>query len=537
MAATDGFDLTQTQQFVLTQQKPVQAAALQEAQTILARLVSLTKPGTSYELRKDKMQVNVGRHPDCEVKVDDKRASAFHMKIYRDEAFRYFVQNLSANGCFVNDNIMKKGETRALQNGDEISICVPGPGYMDLFPAAERPFAAYIFRVADQETDTGRIATPSEDASMSRNTTLGRGGASVSFGFGEMPPASTCNSRYVTEQWVRENWDTKHVLGSGTSSEVRLGVHVSGGERRAVKVIDKKRFYQFQNKRESQLSLSSEANVLMSLNHSGIVRFYDWFQTDANLYLVMEFVSGGDLLQCILDGQNFTEVQARRLFRELCDSVSYLHAKNIVHRDLKPENILLTNKDRETMHPKIGDFGLARKNMESRDCRTFCGTPHYFAPEVINTFRLKDSPGDRAGYGKQADMWSLGVILYIMLSGIPPFEEEGLYEQILEGKYEFDVTEWNMVSPEAKELVRRLMTVNPKDRLTIEQALDHPWFRLVQYGDRSHMDMREPKSQGSKGGPDHHTRAQAQTGTSLASRRGSTLTWGRDRHAFFLHDY
>merc|ERR1712014_382663 len=153
--------------------------------------------------------------------------------------------------------------------------------------------------------------------------------------------------------------------------------------------------------------------------------------------------------------------------------------ESIIHRDLKPENILLTSNDRDTMRIKIGDFGLARKNMRSRECRTFCGTPHYFAPEVINTFRDKDAGAKKVGYGKQADMWSLGVILYILLSGNPPFEDDGLYEQICEGKYEFDVDEWTTVSAQAKDFVQRLMTVDPKDRLTIERALNHPWLRQL----------------------------------------------------------
>lgn len=287
----------------------------------------------------------------------------------------------------------------------------------------------------------------------------------------------------VTEQWLRENWDTRTTLGSGNFSEVRLGVHVQRGEKRAVKIIDKKKFYQFQTKRESHLSLASEAELLTSLNHPGIVRFYEWFQTDVHLYVVMELMQGGDLLQSILEDGHFAELQARRLFLAIGDAVRYMHNQMIVHRDLKPENILLTCRDREAMHPKIADFGLARKNMQSKDCKTFCGTPHYFAPEVINTFRDRET-GENMGYGKQVDMWSLGVILYVLLSGTPPFEEDGLYEQILEGKYEFDVREWTTVSPEAKELIRRLMKVNPQERLTIQEAFELRWLRLASHGER-----------------------------------------------------
>lgn len=280
----------------------------------------------------------------------------------------------------------------------------------------------------------------------------------------------------VTEEWVQANWDIMHVLGSGNFSEVRLGLSVKKGQKYAMKIIDTKKFTQFQAKRGSQLSLMDEADVLRRLQHANIVRCFEWFQTEVHLYLVTELVQGGDLLQCILESGCFLERQAKRLFKQLCDAVQYLHLEmNIVHRDLKPENILLTSRERDTMVAKIADFGLARKNMTSRDCRTFCGTPHYFAPEVINTFKDMGQ-GNQAGYGRQADMWSLGVILYILLSGIPPFEEEGLYEQITEGKYEFDVREWTTVSLEAKELVKCLMTVNPKDRLTITQALEHKWL-------------------------------------------------------------
>lgn len=212
-------------------------------------------------------------------------------------------------------------------------------------------------------------------------------------------------------------------------------------------------------------------------NHPAVIQLVDMDESIPNtIRLVLELCEGGELYDRIQQKQFYPEQEGRVLIKNLLSALSFIHNKGIMHRDLKPENILLTKKDRHSMHLKIADFGLARKNMQSKDCRTFCGTPHYFAPEVINTFRDRDTPA--AGYGKQADMWSLGVILYIMLSGIPPFEEDGLYEQILEGKYEFDVREWTTVSPEAKQLIRSLMTVNPKDRLTIDQACEHRWLQF-----------------------------------------------------------
>jgi len=453
--------ISQTQPFA-AQTQGAQSAALQKDSDVHARLVSVTDPGFQYEFRTGQTQVKIGRHPDTDIRVDDRRVSAHHLRIYRDGSFRYFVEELSANCCFINGLCMKKGDTRALRHGDHLSLCVNPHSVGD-----DKPFCAFIFRVAERENDC-------QSSAVGDGVAVG----AVAAAAGGEGRAEGAESHRVTEQWVKANWDTRNVLGSGNFSEVRLGVHVHRGEKRAVKVIDVKKFLQFQSKRESQLSLSSEAELLTSLHHPGIVRFYEWFQTDVHLYVIMELMEGGDLLQSILEDGHFAELQARQLFGQVCEAVRYLHSKNVVHRDLKPENILLTSRVREETRPKIADFGLARKNFESKDCKTFCGTPHYFAPEVISTFTERET-GHSTGYGKTVDMWSLGVILYVLLSGVPPFEEDGLYEQILDGRYEFDVREWTTVSPEAKQLVRGLMTVNPKERLTIQQAFEIRWLRLA----------------------------------------------------------
>lgn len=457
-------DLTQTQDVAVSQMtRPT------VDNDVKARLISLIQAGESFDIRRDTVELEIGRHPDCRIRTDDKRASGKHIRIYRDENFHYFVEELSANGAWCNDHHMQKGDTRALQNGDAISICVHHQEKKE----GQEPFAAYIFRLVD---------APKEEVAQPAAAAAAAAGNMAAPASSEVPRKGIATSpHFVTEQWVSENWDMRLFLGQGNFSEVRLGVQVKkpGSERCAVKVIEKKAFNKFQSKRESHLSLQSEADMLMSLKHPGIIRFFEWFETEEKLFIAMEYLAGGDLLQYILDNapDTFSEAVARRLFGEIGAAVDYLHSSNVVHRDLKPENILLTSKDVRTMKPKLADFGLARNGGTLKGCKTFCGTPHYFAPEVIDTYRQRDQ-GQEADYGKQADMWSLGVILYIMLCGVPPFEEDGLYDQILAGKYEFDVPEWNQVSPEAKELVRSLMEVNPRARLTIKQAMAHKWYNV-----------------------------------------------------------
>lgn len=143
--------------------------------------------------------------------------------------------------------------------------------------------------------------------------------------------------------------------------------------------------------------------------------------------------------------------------------MAYLHEKDVIHRDVKPDNVLLSCAVRSECQGKLADLGLA---LRATNATTMCGTPHYFAPEVISS---------QGGYGKGVDVWGLGVVLYVLLSAQPPFEEEGLYEQILAGDYDFD-EDWDHVSEGAKDLVRSLMTVDPLQRPSVEKALKHPWL-------------------------------------------------------------
>ena len=192
-------------------------------------------------------------------------------------------------------------------------------------------------------------------------------------------------------------------------------------------------------------------------------------------------VPGGSLLDR-LDSGPLPESAARDIFRQLLDGVAYLHDHGVTHRDLKPANVLLCD-DKTRVSPliKIADFGVARQLMDGNFMTTICGTFNYAAPEVLLQGNSFLGAGTRAmPYGKEVDMWSLGVILYCMLSGTHPFREEPglppLFDQITKGMYNFDPPAWKAVSPEAVDLVRGLLTVSTKDRLTARQGLQHSWF-------------------------------------------------------------
>jgi len=255
---------------------------------------------------------------------------------------------------------------------------------------------------------------------------------------------------------------TEKVLGRGNFSTVKLGINKETQERCAIKIIDKSLV---KNKPEM---LSNEVDILLRAKHSGIIGLLDLFDTPDKMMLCMELVSGGELFDRIVEREQFTEAEARFVMAQLFDALAYLHSMGIVHRDLKPENLLLANEKDDII--KIADFGLSKIYTEEM-MSTACGTPGYVAPEILQC----------EGYDKQIDMWSAGVIMYILLCGYPPFYNENdgrLFESIMAGQYEFHSPYWDNISVQAKDLIRKLLVVNPQQRLTADQAAEHEWFKM-----------------------------------------------------------
>ncbi|XP_038665776.1 serine/threonine-protein kinase DCLK1-like [Scyliorhinus canicula] len=234
----------------------------------------------------------------------------------------------------------------------------------------------------------------------------------------------------------------------------------------AVKIIDKSKL------KGKEIMIENEIAIVRSLSHPNIVRFIEEFETEEEIYLIMEYIHGGDLFDAITDSVKFTENNAALMMNNLCDALAYIHSKNIVHRDLKPENLLVQHKADGRTVLKLADFGLALK--VTNPIFTVCGTPTYVAPEILS----------ETGYGLEVDMWATGVILYILLCGFPPFrslerDQEELFEMIQLGEYEFLSPYWDSISDGAKDLVRKLLVVNPRNRYTAQQVLQHSWIRLA----------------------------------------------------------
>eukprot|EP00536_Pseudo-nitzschia_multiseries_P008337 jgi/Psemu1/197785/e_gw1.210.63.1 len=258
-------------------------------------------------------------------------------------------------------------------------------------------------------------------------------------------------------------YDMREVLGDGTSGQVRRAIHRQSGKERAVKIVSLRRNLNVD-------MMEREVDLLRSLDHPYIVRLVEVFvQRGVAMYLVMELVKGGDLFDSIVDKLRYTEVEARRAMRRILSAVYYLHeVANVVHRDLKPENILCSSPT----HVKLADFGLA-KIMNADGLKTFCGTPAYFAPEVLER---RATVAGRGRYGKPADIWSLGVILYILLTGKPPFNADmDASSASYEVDFQSDAGVWSKIAP-ARDLVEKMLAQDPRQRLTVRQACDHSWI-------------------------------------------------------------
>lgn len=260
-------------------------------------------------------------------------------------------------------------------------------------------------------------------------------------------------------------------LGSGQFAIVRKCKEKSTGIEYAAKFIKKRRLSS-SRRGVSREEIEREVNILREIQHSNIITLHDIFENKTDVILILELVSGGELFDFLAEKESLTEEEATQFLKQILDGVQYLHSKRIAHFDLKPENIMLLDKNVPNPRIKLIDFGIAHQIKAGNEFKNIFGTPEFVAPEIVNYEPL----------GLEADMWSIGVITYILLSGASPFLGETKQEtltNISAVNYDFDEEYFSSTSELAKDFIRRLLVKDPKKRMTIDDSLEHPWIKVI----------------------------------------------------------
>ena len=255
----------------------------------------------------------------------------------------------------------------------------------------------------------------------------------------------------------------KEQLGEGTFGYVRLAINKQTGEKVAIKILDKKKILEYEDK----IRVEREIKILKSLRHPNIVHLYSVLQTKDNLYIIMEYATGIELFEYIGSKKRIDEKTACHIYQQIISGLEYLHKNNIVHRDIKPENLII---DKKTKDLKIVDFGLSNifNTEKTKMLSSSCGSPSYAAPEMLQGKNYNPQP---------VDIWSSGIVLYAMVCGFLPFEDENndlLYRKICIGKYIIP----DFISNKCKDLLKKLLVTDPNKRITIKQIKNHPWIKI-----------------------------------------------------------
>ncbi|XP_060660337.1 ovarian-specific serine/threonine-protein kinase Lok isoform X1 [Drosophila nasuta] len=388
-----------------------------------------THSSLCVDLNNDEFSAGRGEANDLILTLNDlsekilSRISKVHFIIKRancDLTNPVYIQDLSRNGTFVNGEKIGMNKTRILQNDDIIALSHP-------------TYKAFVFK---DLSPNEAIGLPSE---------------------------------------ITETYCINRKLGSGAYGLVRLVYERRTCEQFAMKIV-KKNMLEVSahpnNNQNDPVRVLNEAKIMKNLSHPCVVRMHDIVDKPDSVYMVLEFMRGGDLLNRIISKKLLNEDTSKLYFYQMCHAVKYLHDRGITHRDLKPDNVLLESSDEDTLL-KVSDFGLSKFVHKDSVMRTLCGTPLYVAPEVLIT-------GGRASYTQKVDIWSLGVVLYTCLSGTLPFSDEygsPAGEQIKKGNFRFRHPAWQGVSQRAKLLIKQMLIVDPEKRPSIDAVLKCNWMR------------------------------------------------------------
>mmetsp|Transcript_3807 Transcript_3807/g.9108 ORF Transcript_3807/g.9108 Transcript_3807/m.9108 type:complete len:522 (+) Transcript_3807:78-1643(+) len=282
----------------------------------------------------------------------------------------------------------------------------------------------------------------------------------------------------ILSKGIHKSYEIGKSIGKGSFAVVKEGLHKESGLRVAIKIVDKK------DAVFDAESLEQEIATMKKVSHPNCVLLHEVYDEPNKTYLVLDLITGGTVMDRIIAIDHFSEKDAAAVTADVLNAIYYLHNIGITHRDLKPENLLYASNDPNSPEYntiKVADFGLAKFVSEASMMKTTCGTPGYVAPEVLDPYLPFTN-----GYGPEVDLWSFGVVLYIMLCGFPPFYDDStavLFKQIRKGEYTFPSPYWDEVSDGAKDIVSKVLVVDPSKRLTAQQCLEHQW--IAKAGDAS----------------------------------------------------
>ncbi|GJQ81753.1 putative forkhead associated domain protein [Trypoxylus dichotomus] len=400
---------------------PETEALITNPGNVWGRLFPTLECLSAYDLKRPTFKL--GKNEDCDCVLTDEtfirtkldNISREHFVITREPGKPVHIQDLSKNGTFLNGEKIGKRKSRILQNDDEISI-----GFQGL--------KVFIYKNFQDSKD-------------------------------DFLP-SCLHKKYFASKF----------LGRGACGEVRLIFDKRTCRPYAIKKIIKAKSFGKQCMNNSS-AIQKEIRILKDwANHPFIINMYDIEETPDAFFIAMEYMEGGQLTNLIKSGQ-LMEKHVKYLFYQIVVGIGYLHENGIIHRDLKPENILLKEKDSLDTIVKISDFGLSKILDNESLANTRCGTPFYIAPEIVDP--------TQPFYDRKVDIWSLGVLLYYMLSQELPFAPSDiklLSQLVLKGQYNMDQPVWNSVTEDAKDLVQNMLTVRPENRINLEEISDHPWI-------------------------------------------------------------
>ncbi|KAH9972479.1 kinase-like domain-containing protein [Lactifluus volemus] len=406
------------------------------------------------DFQKTHAQNTIGRGPNNDFVLSGMRVSYQHCRIIwdgrEDRQSQVVVHDSSSNGTWINGARVPKGQSRILRDGNEIAFGSPVPqqNSVEDYRYIYRHLASHeltgIHAHYDMAHELGRGTFATVMKAMSRET-------------GEWFAVKIIHGNKVRPTTSPTSAAAAAAAANGDGNDVV----VRGGSN---------------NNNHHQLqSFGREISILETLDHPNICRLRETFEPEGrenDFYLVLELVEGGDLLDYILANDGLDEPTSQHITRQMCDALSYIHAKGITHRDLKPENVLLTRDDPPNV--KVADFGLAKVVDSLTMLRTMCGTPSYLAPEVVNQGK------PNRGYDQLVDSWSVGVIVFSMLTNTGPFiedENEPDFRRRIALRYiDWRALRLKGVSASAQHFIRRLLDANPATRMTLTDALRHPWL-------------------------------------------------------------